>query len=114
MLVRSLKPKANLLVTACTTTGKQPEPPEPAQISIAEAQRAALINSLPGVYSNFDQSHGSDGNIPTVDLVVHCHHGPRSSQAVMFLRGNGFERARNLTGGIDAWSQIVDPSVPRY
>jgi len=51
---------------------------------------------------------------PAVDLVVHCHHGPRSSQAVMFLRGNGFDRARNLTGGIDAWSQIVDPSVPRY
>jgi len=51
---------------------------------------------------------------PAVDLVVYCHHGPRSSQAVMFLRGNGFERARNLTGGIDAWSQLVDPSVPRY
>jgi hypothetical protein len=59
-----------LLVASCTTTRHQQEPQEATQVSIAEAQRAALINSLPGVYSNFDQSHGSDGNIPTVDLVV--------------------------------------------
>ena len=46
--------------------------------------------------------------------IVHCHHGPRSSQAVMFLRRQGFDRATNLGGGIDAWSLYVDPSVPRY
>jgi len=51
---------------------------------------------------------------PEVDLVVHCHHGPRSSQAVTFLRGNGFTRARNLTGGINAWSLEIAPDVPRY
>ena len=51
---------------------------------------------------------------PRADIVVHCHHGPRSSQAVMFLRSNGFSRARNLAGGINAWSQQVDPGVPRY
>ena len=48
------------------------------------------------------------------DVVVHCHHGPRSTQAVTYLRANGFPRARNLTGGIDAWSVFVDRDVPRY
>jgi len=47
-------------------------------------------------------------------LVVHCHHGPRSTQAVRFLRQMGFSRAVNLAGGIDAWSLVVDPSVPQY
>lgn len=47
-------------------------------------------------------------------FVVYCHHGPRSTHAVRFLRDAGFPRARNLAGGIDAWSLYVDPSVPRY
>ncbi len=51
---------------------------------------------------------------PAATIVVHCHHGPRSTQAVRFLRQMGYGRARNLTGGIDAWSREVDPSVPQY
>ena len=46
--------------------------------------------------------------------VVHCHHGPRSSHAVHYLRQQGFERVANLDGGIDAWSLQIDPSIPRY
>ncbi len=46
--------------------------------------------------------------------VVHCHHGPRSAQVVAFLRQQGFGRATNLGGGINAWSLRVDPDVPRY
>ncbi|HEV7514986.1 MAG TPA: molybdopterin-synthase adenylyltransferase MoeB [Thermoanaerobaculia bacterium] len=48
------------------------------------------------------------------DLVVFCHNGPRSMQAVRFLRQMGFARARNLAGGIERWSRQIDPSVPRY
>jgi sulfur-carrier protein adenylyltransferase/sulfurtransferase len=48
------------------------------------------------------------------DLVVHCHHGPRSTRAVSMLREMGFARAKNLAGGIDAWSLEIDPTVPRY
>lgn len=47
-------------------------------------------------------------------IVVHCHHGGRSAQAVEYLRRLGFEETRNLDGGIDAWSLEIDPSVPRY
>ncbi len=51
---------------------------------------------------------------PEADIVLMCHSGFRSGQAVMFLRSQGFKRVRNLRGGIDAWSVQVDPSVPRY
>lgn len=47
------------------------------------------------------------------DLVVYCHHGPRSTRAVELLRGAGF-RARNLAGGITAWIARVDPTMIGY
>lgn len=48
------------------------------------------------------------------DVVLMCHHGGRSQQALTFLRGQGFTRLWNLSGGIEAWSLHVDPAVPRY
>jgi rhodanese-related sulfurtransferase len=48
------------------------------------------------------------------EYVVLCHHGNRSYHATMFLLKSGFTRARNVRGGIDAWSATVDPAVPRY
>ena len=47
------------------------------------------------------------------DIVVHCHMGGRSGMAVKFLRSNGFPRARNLHGGIAAWSQEADSGMKR-
>lgn len=47
-------------------------------------------------------------------VVCICHHGGRSAQVTAFLMRQGFEHAYNLAGGIDAWSTLVDPSVPRY
>lgn len=51
---------------------------------------------------------------PEAEVIVYCHHGIRSLQATLWLRAQGFEKAHNLAGGIDAWSLRVDPSVPRY
>jgi molybdopterin/thiamine biosynthesis adenylyltransferase/rhodanese-related sulfurtransferase len=51
---------------------------------------------------------------PAATIVAHCHSGMRSARAVQFLRQMGFARAINLGGGIEAWSQEVDRSVPRY
>lgn len=48
------------------------------------------------------------------EIVVYCHHGIRSRLAVQFLREAGFEQARNLAGGIDAWSREIDPTKPVY
>jgi rhodanese-related sulfurtransferase len=47
-------------------------------------------------------------------IVVHCHHGSRSMQVTHYLRQQGFELTQNMAGGIDAWSQDVDPGVTRY
>jgi adenylyltransferase/sulfurtransferase len=47
-------------------------------------------------------------------VVAHCHLGLRSRQAATFLRQQGFEDVRSMTGGIDAWSVRIDPRVPRY
>ena len=47
-------------------------------------------------------------------LVFQCHHGVRSQQAAAYFQQHGFKNLYNLQGGIDAWSMLVDPSVPRY
>lgn len=47
-------------------------------------------------------------------IVVHCHHGGRSMQVTQALRQHGFKQAQNMAGGIDQWSEQIDPSVPRY
>ncbi len=48
------------------------------------------------------------------EIVVHCHSGMRSAQAVELLRKAGLTNVSNLEGGIDAWSEEIDPTVPRY
>jgi adenylyltransferase/sulfurtransferase len=48
------------------------------------------------------------------EIVVHCKSGGRSAKAVDFLRQSGFKHASNLTGGILAWANKIDPSLPKY
>jgi sulfur-carrier protein adenylyltransferase/sulfurtransferase len=48
------------------------------------------------------------------EIVAHCRSGKRSADAVDFLRKAGFKKIWNLKGGILAWSDEVDPSVPKY
>ena len=48
------------------------------------------------------------------DMVVHCKSGVRSAKAVKILRNAGFKKAKNLSGGILRWIDVVDPSMPKY
>jgi adenylyltransferase/sulfurtransferase len=48
------------------------------------------------------------------EIVVYCHVGARSATATELLSSLGFVKVRNLKGGISAWSQDVDPTVPTY
>lgn len=63
------------------------------------------LGDLPKRVSELDSSR---------EIVVHCKMGGRSAKAVDFLRQAGFTRVHNLAGGIQAWSDKVDPSIPKY
>ena len=51
---------------------------------------------------------------PKQSYYIHCHAGGRSLRAVEFLRQQGFQQVKSVKGGITAWSQEIDPSVPKY
>jgi rhodanese-related sulfurtransferase len=51
---------------------------------------------------------------PEEHIIVICHHGVRSMNVTAWLRQQGFEKVQSMRGGIDAWSRIVDRSVPVY
>lgn len=48
------------------------------------------------------------------EIVVHCRSGMRSQKVAEFLAANGYERVSNLSGGILAWADQIDPSMPKY
>ena len=48
------------------------------------------------------------------ETIVICHHGIRSRQIGRFLEAQNFTQIINLTGGVEAWADNVDPSMPRY
>jgi rhodanese-related sulfurtransferase len=48
------------------------------------------------------------------DLIVMCKSGGRSRRATELLLARGFDRAANLTGGIEAWAEEIDPDLPTY
>lgn len=55
------------------------------------------------------------GEIPhDADVAVLCHVGVRSYAVARYLSEQGYEAVYNVTGGIDRYSEIVDPSIPRY
>jgi sulfur-carrier protein adenylyltransferase/sulfurtransferase len=51
---------------------------------------------------------------PNEEIVLQCRSGARSAKALEYLRARGYERLLNLKGGILAWSDEVDPSMPKY
>jgi|SRR5438105_8752970 len=63
------------------------------------------MNEIPGRLGQLD---------PGRAVACLCHHGTRSMRVAMFLQANGFDTVANIAGGIEAWSQELDPSVPRY
>ena len=73
---------------------------------IARIQGAKMLDK-----AGEDHLLSLDKNTP---IVFHCHHGMRSRSAAEHYVSQGFREVYNLTGGIDAWSQEVDPKVARY
>ncbi len=48
------------------------------------------------------------------EIIIHCKAGGRSAKALELLIDSGFEKTSHVQGGIDAWSEHIDPEVPRY
>src|SRR5262249_17539397 len=51
---------------------------------------------------------------PEQEMVVHCKSGMRSAKAIQFLREQGFRKLKNLKGGILAWADRIDTTMPKY
>jgi len=83
---------------------------EPYEFALAKIEGAALVpmRTVPGELQDLD-ARADEGT-----LIVFCHHGVRSLNVVHWLREQGVEACQSMSGGIDAWSRVVDPSVPRY
>ncbi len=48
------------------------------------------------------------------DAIIYCHHGVRSLHATQYLHQQGFTKTLSMQGGIDVWSEKIDPTVARY
>jgi rhodanese-related sulfurtransferase len=51
---------------------------------------------------------------PEIETIVLCHHGIRSAQMCQWLTSQGFTNVKNVSGGIDAYSEMIDSSISRY
>jgi len=63
------------------------------------------MNTIPARLSELDED---------APIVCICHHGARSLSVAAFLERNGFTQVTNLTGGVHAWAQQVDGTMPTY
>jgi adenylyltransferase/sulfurtransferase len=100
--------------------------PEQLQQKLEGAERFVLLDvrrpdevaiaALPGaVHIPIEEIEERAGELDAdAETVVYCHHGVRSLSVAVYLRNLGFRNVTSLAGGIDVWSQRIDPSVPRY
>ncbi|MBM3811648.1 MAG: molybdopterin-synthase adenylyltransferase MoeB [Acidimicrobiia bacterium] len=80
---------------------------EPHEYQICKMPNSVLI-PLGDVAKRVNELNSAD------EIYVHCKSGMRSAKACDFLRQSGFKKVKNVKGGILAWSDKVDPSVPKY
>jgi len=83
---------------------------EPHEFALARIEGGELIpmRQVPGELQTLE-ARADEG-----PLIVFCHHGVRSLNVVNWLRQQRVEACQSMAGGIDAWSLVVDPTVPRY
>ncbi len=85
------------------------EPAELRTASIRAADNFRLLaipmGSVPPRLSELD---------PDTPIACLCHHGGRSMQVAQFLQNQGFSRVANIAGGIHAWTDEIDNTIPQY
>lgn len=91
----------------------------PVVLDVREAAELAIASVQP---DGFELLHMPMGVVPArlheLDLqqpiACLCHHGGRSMQVASFLQARGFTHVANIAGGINAWSNELDPAIARY
>lgn len=80
---------------------------EPYEWEIARIEGAELVpmRQVPGKINDLSREE---------EIVVYCRSGARSGRVVDYLRGLGFNKVRNLAGGINRWASEVDPNMKKY
>ena len=107
-MVRPLSPQALASLL-------QESPPRVFLLDVREPEERAVAAIEPSTLIPMDDVEGRLSEIPRDrPVVVYCHHGSRSYMIASYLESEGYEDVGNLTGGIDAWSERVDPKVPQY
>ena len=90
--------------------------PQITRLRVAAVTTKQLITRIAGsTLSPLGELPARVGELdPNVEIVCQCKMGGRSAKAAAFLRQQGFTNVHNLTGGITAWVEQVDPSQPKY
>lgn len=103
--------------------------PRDAQQQITQESTAAIIDVREAVEYEFARVEPSElipmSYLPSQlerlrhlasqrDVLLLCHHGVRSLQAAMWLRGQGVQNCASVAGGLERWSVEIDPDIPRY
>ena len=86
---------------------------EPRELAIANLNSLGFRNYPLGSYDQWESTIFDDLK-PGVPTYVLCHHGIRSAQMSAWLLDRGFTDVTNISGGIDAWSIRIDPTIPQY
>ncbi|HEX5663482.1 MAG TPA: Grx4 family monothiol glutaredoxin [Xanthomonadaceae bacterium] len=83
-------------------------------VDVRPAEERALA-AVPLPYLHLDEGIARIRELPTdTPLAFLCHHGNRSQEAAEHFRELGYREVYNVEGGIEAWAEAVDPSIPRY
>lgn len=99
--------EANQLLTQAPEAVNLIDVREPHETAFCQVRNSKLVpmRQIPEVMASLPRE---------THLLILCHHGGRSQRVTEYLRSHGFSRVTNVKGGIDAWSERIDPSIPRY
>jgi molybdopterin/thiamine biosynthesis adenylyltransferase/rhodanese-related sulfurtransferase len=88
------------------------------QIELLDVRRPDELAAAKLPYTKWIEMRELDERMHELDksaeIIVYCHSGVRSLRAAHKLRKAGHSKAKSLAGGIDAWSEEIDPTIPRY
>jgi rhodanese-related sulfurtransferase len=107
----SVKELEQLFQTVTQTEFQLIDVREPQEIDMAEIE--GFINYPLSQYSQWSEQILVQLD-PNQETLVLCHHGVRSAQMCQWLIKQGFTKVKNIIGGIDAYSILVDSQIPRY